>query len=67
MIGKAQTLSYTHPLSTHAVRAKHIHISHTSPTPLTPRTTLIHSTSAAIDKIPEPRAPPTCHALNTIT
>ena len=30
-------------------RAKHIHISHTPPTPLIPHTTLIHSTSAALD------------------
>ena len=43
------------------------HISHTPPTPLIPRTTLIHSTSAALDTIPEPRVPLTCQALTTTT
>ena len=37
------------------------------PNPLIPRTTLVHSTSAALDTIPEPRVPPTCPALATIT
>ena len=46
-------------------RAKHIHISHTPPTPHIPRTTLIHNTSAALDIIPEPRVPPTCPAVTT--
>ena len=45
--------------------AKHLHISHTPSTPHIPRTTLIHNTSAAIDTIPDPRVPPTCHALTT--
>ena len=44
-------------------RLKHIHISHT-PTPLITRTTLIPSTSAVLDTIPEP---PTYPALNTTT
>ena len=37
------------------------HISHTPPTPL------IHSTSAALDTIPEPSVPPTCPAVTTTT
>ena len=44
---------------------KHIHVSHTPPTPHIPRTTLIHNTSAALDTMPEPRVPPTCPALTT--
>ena len=59
-IGKVQTQSS--PPST-PPRAKHIHIIHTPPTPLTPCTTLIHSTSAALDTIPEPYVPPTCPAI----
>ena len=43
----------------------HIHISHTPPTPLIPRTTLIHSTSAALHTIPEPRVPSTCPTFTT--
>ena len=46
---------------------KHIHISHTPQTPLIPRTTLIHSTSATLDTIPEPSVQPTCPALTTTT
>ena len=46
-------------------RAKHIHITHTPPTAHTPRTILIHNTSAALGTIPEPRVPPTCPALTT--
>ena len=68
-IGKSQTQS-SHPFTPSPPtqpRAKHIHISHTSPTPLIPRTTLIHSTSAALDTIPEPRAPPTYPSLTTTT
>ena len=56
-IGKAQT-QFSHPLtplSTHTTRAKHIHMSHTPPTPLT-------STSPVLDKTPEPRVP-LIHAL----
>ena len=49
-------------------RAKHIYITHTPPTPLIPRFTLIPSTSAVLDTIHEPRAPPTCvPALTTTT
>ena len=48
-IGKDQT-QFSHPLT--PLRAKHIHMSHTPPTPLT---TLISSTSPVLDKIPEPR------------
>ena len=68
-IGKAQTQLFNPltPSPPTPPRAKHIHISHTPPTPLIPRTTLIHDTSAAIDTIPEPRIPPTCPALTTIT
>ena len=68
-IGKAQTQP-SHPLTPFPPtppRDKYIHISHTSPTPLIPRTTLIHTTSAALDTIPELRVPPTCHALTTTT
>ena len=46
---------------------QNIYISHTPPTPLIIRTTLIHSTSAALDTIPEPRVPPICPALNKAT
>ena len=66
-IGKAQIQS-SHPLTSSPPTpppAKHIHISHTPPTPHIPRTTLIHNTSAALDTIPEPRVPPTCSALTT--
>ena len=49
----------------HSPRAKHIHISHTPPTPHIPRTTLIQTTSTALDTIPEPLVPPTCPALTT--
>ena len=66
-IVKAQTQS-SHPLtplSTHAARAKHIHISHTPPTTHIPHTSLINNTSDALDTIPEPRVPPTCPALTT--
>ena len=68
-IGKAQTQS-SHPLTPSPPtprRAKHIHISHTPPTPLIPRTTLIHNTSAALDTIPEPRVQPIYPALTTTT
>ena len=66
-IGKAQTQS-SHPLttlSTHAAPSQ-TH-THTPSTPFIPRTTLIHSTSAALDTIPEPRVSPTCPALTTTT
>ena len=52
-VGKSQTQS-SHlltPLPPIPLRAKHIHISHTPRTPLTLRTTLIPSTSAALDTI----------------
>ena len=41
--------------------AKHIHISHTPPTHLIPRTTLIHNTSAALDTIPYSPQPHLIH------
>ena len=68
-IGKTQTQSLIHspPFSTTPPRPKHIHISHTPPTPLIPRTTLIQSTSAALDTIHEPRVPPTSPVLTTPT
>ena len=50
-IGKAQT-KFSHPLTP---LSKHIHMSHTPPTPLT-------STSPVLDKTPEPRVP-LIHAL----
>ena len=58
-IGKSQTQS-THPLTppptpSTPLQANYIHISHTSPTPLILRTSLIHSTSAALDTKPELR------------
>ena len=56
-IDKAQTQS-SYPLTPSPPtppRAKHIHNSHTPPTPFT----LIPSTSAALDTIPEPHIPPT--------
>ena len=60
-------LTSTHPLSPTPPLAKHIHISHTPPTPLIPRATLIPSTSAALDTKPQPHVPPTCPALTTTT
>ena len=48
-------------------RAKHILISHTPPTLFIPRTTLIHSTSAALDTIHEPRVPLTYSSALTTT
>ena len=68
-IGKAQTQSsyLLTPSPPTALRVKHIHISHTPPTPLIPRSTLIHNTSAALDTIPEPRMPATFPALTTTT
>ena len=65
-IGKTQTQS-SHPLTPSpptSPRDKHMHISHT---PLIPRTTRIHSRSAELDTILEPRVPPTCPALTTTT
>ena len=67
-IGEAQTQA-SYPLTPSpptSHRTKHIHNSHTPPTLLIPHTTLIHSTSAALNTIPEPRVPPTrsCPALN---
>ena len=53
------------PSSPTLTRAKHIHISHTPPTPHIPRTALIHNTSAALNTIPEPRVPATCPVLIT--
>ena len=63
MIGKAQTQS-SHlltPSPPTPPRAKHIHILHNSPIPLS------HITSAELDTIPEPHIPPTFHALTTTT
>ena len=48
-------LSPTHTTPPIPSRAKHIHISHTPPTP---RTTVISSTLSAVDTKPEPRVPP---------
>ena len=53
-ISKAQT-QYFPPFTPSLLtppRTKHIHVSHTPPTPHIPRTTLIHNTSAALDTIP---------------
>ena len=59
-IGKAQTQSSsTHPPLHPRCPETNTHISHTSPAPLIPRTTLIHSMSAALDTIHEPHVPPT--------
>ena len=60
---KPNPLIHSPPLLRH--RPKHIHISHNLPTPLIPHTTLIPSTSSALDTIPEPRVQPPCHALTT--
>ena len=64
-IGKAQPqYSYTlTPLTSYT--HTHKHILHTPPTPFIPHTTLIPSTSSALDTIPQPRVTPTysCHAL----
>ena len=60
-IGKAQT-QFSHPLTPSPPtppRAKHIHMSHTPPTPLT-------STSPVLDKTPEPRVP-LIHTLTAAT
>ena len=60
-IGKAQT-QFSHPLTPSPPtppRAKHIHMSHTPPTPLT-------STSPVLDKTPEPCVP-LIHALTATT
>ena len=64
---KPNPLIHSPPSPPTQPRAKHIHISHTPPTPLIPRTTLIHNMLAALDRIPEPRVPPTCHGLTTTT
>ena len=64
-IGKAQT-QFSHPLTPSPPtppRAKHIHMSHTPPSPLT---TLISSTSPVLDKTPEPPVP-LIHALTATT
>ena len=53
------------PIASYTARAKHIHILHTPPTPLIPRTTLIPSTSVALYTIPEPRVTPTCSMFCT--
>ena len=68
-IGKTQPQS-SHPPTTSPPtppQAKHIHISHTPPTPLIPLTTLIHNTSVALDTIPEPHVSPTSPTLTTTT
>ena len=62
---KPNPLIHSPPSPPTPPRAKHMHISHTPPTPLFPSTTLIHNTSAAINTILEPRVPPTCPALTT--
>ena len=51
-------LSSSHHHNSHPPRAKHIHISDTPPTPLTPCITLISITSSAQDTTLEPRVPP---------
>ena len=57
--------SSNHPLSTHAAsRQTHTHLTFS---PNSSHTTLIHSTSAALNTIPEPCEPPTCPALTTTT
>ena len=58
---KPNSLIVLTPLSNHTTppRAKHIHMSHTPPTPLT-------STSPVLDKTPEPRVP-LIHALTATT
>ena len=58
---KANTLIHAPPSPPTPPRAKYILVSHISPTPL------IHSTSAVLDTIDEPRLPPTCPALTTTT
>ena len=58
-IGKAQPQS-SHPLKHHSTHATPSH-THTHLT----LTHLIHSTSAALETIPEPGVPPTCSALTT--
>ena len=67
-IGKAQTQS-PHPLTPLSLptplRAKHIHIALSPPTPHIPRTTLINNMSNTLDTIPEPRVPHTCPAFTT--
>ena len=64
---KSNPLIHSNLLSTHAARIKRIHITHTPPTLLIPRTTVIPSTSAALDTIHEPHVPLTCPALTTTT
>ena len=64
---KRNPLIHSPPCPPTPPRANHIHISHTSPTPLIPSTTLIHITSAELDTIAEPRVQPTCPALITST
>ena len=64
---KPNPLIHSPPSPPTTRRAKHIHISHTPPTTLIPRTTIIHSMSAALDTIPELRVPLTCPALTTTT
>ena len=51
---KANPLTHSPPTLRTQPRAKHIPMSHTPPTPLT---TLISSTSPALDNTPEPRVP----------
>ena len=63
---KRNPLIYTPPLSTHAAPSQtHTHL--TCSTNSSHPTTLIHSTLAALDTIPEPRVPHTCSALTTTT
>ena len=52
---KPNPLIHSPPSPPTPPRAKHIHISHTPPTSLIPCITLIHTTSAALDTVPEPR------------
>ena len=69
MIGKSESQA-SHPLTPSPPtppRAKHIHISHTPPTPLIPCTTHIPSMSAALSTILEPHIQTTCPAFTTTT
>ena len=62
---KPNPLIHSPPFPPTPLRVIHIHISHTPPTPHIPLTTLIHYTSAALNRMPEPRVPLTCPALTT--
>ena len=60
-------LIHTPPSPPTLPRTKNTHISHNSPTPLIPRTTLIHCKLAVLNTIPEPRVPPTCLVFTRTT